>query len=345
MMRAWQIAQLGEPLEVMSLVETEAPSVTRGHVLVQVSATALNFPDVLMARGHYQVQPPLPYVPGVEVCGRVVEVGAGVDVGLIGDRVVGMPSPPHGGLAEQALIPISALFPAPESLDVAEAAAFTIAYQTAYVGLVRRAGLRAGETLLVHAASGGVGTAAVQVGKALGATVIAVVGNAEKVAAARQSGADHVIDRSAVGSSAGDLVSAIKMVVGPGGVDVVFDPVGGVAYDASTKVIAFEGRIIVVGFSGGTISAPALSHALVKNYSVVGLHWGLYLQRNPAVAQDAHARLSAWAAEGVVRPLVSQRLAFEDAADGLARLGAGRSTGRIVVLAPAPARAPTSTPT
>jgi len=342
-MRAWQIARLGEPVDVMSLVETEAPSVASGHVLVDVAAAALNFPDVLMARGLYQVQPPLPYIPGVEVCGTVVEVGEGVNAGFpgavgggsvgiaVGDRVVGTPAVPHGGLAQRTLIPGSAIFPAPESLDDAQAAAFTIGYQTAYVGLVRRAGLQPGQTLLVHAASGGVGSAAAQVGKALGATVIAVVGSAEKVSAATESGADHVIDRSAV-----DLVPTIKGIVGSAGVDVVFDPVGGAAYDASTKVIAFEGRIIVVGFAGGRISRPALSHALVKNYSIVGLHWGLYLQRNHAVAAEAHARLSTWAAAGIIRPLVSERLAFEDAANGLERVGAGRSTGRIVVLAPTP---------
>jgi len=336
MMRAWQIARLGEPVDVMGLVETEAPSVAAGHVLVDVLATGLNFPDVLMARGQYQVQPPLPFVPGVEVCGRVVEVGPGVGTGgrtavAVGDRVVGMPALPHGGLAERTLIPAAAIFSAPDSLDDAQAAALTIGYQTAYVGLVRRAGLQPGQTLLVHAASGGVGSAAVQVGKALGATVIAVVGSAEKDSAAKESGADHVIDRSDV-----DIVPAVKGIVGPAGVDVVFDPVGGAAYDASTKVIAFEGRIVVVGFAGGTISAPALSHALVKNYSIVGLHWGLYLQRDHAVADEAHARLTEWAAKGVITPLVSQRLAFEDAAQGLARLGAGQSTGRIVVLAPTP---------
>jgi len=296
MMRAWQIARLGEPVEVMSLVDTEAPSVEPGHVLVDVAATALNFADVLMARGHYQVRPPLPFVPGVEVCGTVVEVGAGVQEVAVGDRVVGLPAPPNGGLAQWALIPGSAIFPAPESLDDAQAAALTIGYQTAYVGLVRRAALLPGQTLLVHAAAGGVGLSAVQVGKALGATVIAVVGSAEKVSAGTESGADHVIDRSAV-----DLVSAVKAIVGPAGVDVVFDPVGGAAYDASTKVIGFEGRIIVVGFAGGTISAPALGHALVKNYSIVGLHWGPYLQRDHAMVDEAHARLSAW------QPRVSSR--------------------------------------
>ena len=329
-MRAWQVARLGEPAEVMALAEVDAPAAEPGHVVVDVAATALNFPDVLMARGEYQVRPPLPYVPGVEVCGRVVEVGPGVSGVSVGDRVIGMPALPHGGLAERALLPAPALFPAPEHLDDAEAAALTIGYQTAYVGLVRRAGLRAGESLLVQAASGGVGSAAVQVGKALGARVIAVVGGAEKASVAKDLGADVVIDRTQA-----DLVPALKEAAGRSGVDVVFDPVGGAAYEASTKVIAFEGRIVVVGFAGGTIPAPALNHALVKNYSIVGLHWGLYHQRDHAVADEAHAQLSAWAAEGLIAPLVSERLAFEQAADGLARLAEGRTTGRLVVLAPA----------
>ena len=202
----------------------------------------------------------------------------------------------------------------------------TIGYQTAYVGLVRRASLRAGETLVVHAAAGGVGTAAVQVGKALGAHVVAVVGSAAKADVARAAGADLVVDRSA-----GDLVTALKEAVGRSGADVVFDPVGGAAFDASTKVVAFEGRIVVVGFTSGTIPAPALNHALVKNYSILGLHWGLYLQRDHAVAAAAHDQLTVWAASRVIRPVVSQRVPFEDAPTALTRLGAGETTGRIVV--------------
>src|SRR6478752_2809878 len=147
-MRAWQVGRLGEPADVMTLADVPEPVVQPGHVVVEVAATALNFPDVLMARGEYQVQPPLPFVPGVEVCGRVVEVGAGVEGVRVGDRVVGMPSLPHGGLAARAPIPAPALFPAPDALDDAEAAALTIGYQTAYVGLVRRAGLQPGEILL-----------------------------------------------------------------------------------------------------------------------------------------------------------------------------------------------------
>lgn len=326
-MKAWQVTAHGEPLDVMSVGEVEAPAVTPGHLRVRVAATALNFPDVLMARGHYQVRPDFPFTPGIEVCGSVLEVGPGAVGFAVGDRIVGMPAPPHGGLAEECLVPARAAFPAPAGLTDAEASALTVGYQTAYVGLARRAGLRAGETLLVHAAAGGVGSAAVQVGKAMGATVIAVVGTAAKAEAARAAGADQVVDRSA-----GDLVASLKEVTGGKGVDVVFDPVGGAAYQASTKVIAFEGRIVVVGFTSGTIPAPALNHALVKNYSVLGLHWGLYLERDHAVAEDAHRQLTEWVSAGLVRPAVSEVVPFEQAAAALARLGAGQTTGRVVVI-------------
>jgi NADPH2:quinone reductase len=326
-MRAWQVAALGEPVDVMSLVEAPLPEAGPGHLRVRVLATALNFPDVLMVRGHYQVRPDLPFTPGVEVCGEVVELGDAVAGFAVGDRVVGTTAVPHGGLAQECLMPATGTFAAPVSLPDAEASTLTIGYQTAYVGLVRRAALQAGETLLVHAAAGGVGTAAVQVGKALGARVVAVVGSPAKAEVARAAGADEVVDRSA-----GDLVAALKDALGRPGADVVFDPVGGAAYDASTKVVAFEGRIVVVGFTSGTIPAPALNHALVNNYSILGLHWGLYLQRDHAVAAAAHEQLVAWVDRGLVRPVVSERVAFDAAPAALARLGAGESTGRLVVL-------------
>ncbi|QGN59316.1 zinc-binding dehydrogenase [Nostocoides sp. HKS02] len=311
----------------MTLAEVPEPVVTPGHVLVRVRATALNFPDVLMVRGLYQVRPELPFVPGVEVCGDVVEVGPDV-VGLtVGDRVVGTTAVPHGGLAEVCLMPATGTFAAPAPLSDAEASALTIGYQTAYVGLARRAALAPGETVVVHAAAGGVGSAAVQVAKALGARVVAVVGSEAKAVVAREAGADVVVDRSG-----DDLVGALKEAVGPEGADVVFDPVGGASFEASTKVIGFEGRIVVVGFTSGQIPAPGLNHALVKNYSILGLHWGLYLQRKHAVAAQAHTRLSEWAGAGVIRPMVSDQVPFEDAPSALTRLGAGESTGRIVVL-------------
>jgi NADPH2:quinone reductase len=313
----------------MSLVDTPPPRVSPGTMRVRVLATALNFPDALMVRGHYQVRPDPPFTPGIEVCGEVLELGLGAaEAGHgVGDRVVGTTAVPAGGLAEQCLMPVGGAFPAPPAWSDAEASCLTIGYQTAYVGLVRRAALKAGETLLVHAAAGGVGTAAVQVGKALGARVVGVVGGPAKAEVARTAGADAVIDRTS-----GDLVTQLRDALGPGGADVVFDPVGGPSFDASTKVVAFEGRIVVVGFTSGTIPAPPLGHALVKNYSLVGLHWGLYLQKRPAVAMEAHARLLELAGEGRVKPLVTQQVSFADAPAALARVAAGESTGRVVVL-------------
>ncbi|KQV21886.1 MULTISPECIES: NADPH:quinone oxidoreductase family protein [unclassified Kitasatospora] len=320
-MRAWQVGELGEPGAVMRLAEVEQPSPGAGQLLVRVRAAAVNFPDALMCRGHYQVRPPLPFTPGVELCGEVVGGERS------GERVIGTPLLPAGAFAEYALMDARTAFAAPAALDDAEAAAMHIAYQTAWFALHRRAALRAGETLLVHAAAGGVGSAAVQLGKAAGATVIGVVGGPEKAVAARELGADVVIDRRSE-----DFVTVVKEVTGGRGADVVFDPVGGDAYTGSARCVAFEGRIVVVGFASGTIPTPGLNHALVKNYSVLGLHWGLYGVREPAAVLAAHAELTALAGKGVVRPLVSERLPLEGAADGVQRVADGTTTGRVVVL-------------
>ncbi|MEV4612661.1 NADPH:quinone oxidoreductase family protein [Kitasatospora sp. NPDC049258] len=321
-MRAWQVGALGEPAEVMRLAQdVPEPTPGEGQVLVRVRAAAVNFPDALMCRGHYQVRPPLPFTPGVELCGELV----GGD--RAGARVIGTPLLPAGAFAEYALMDAASVFPAPEALDDAQAAALHIGYQTAWFGLHRRARLAAGETLLVHAAAGGVGSAAVQLGKAAGARVIGVVGGAEKASVARELGADLVIDRHAE-----DFAAAVRAATGGQGADVVFDPVGGEAYTGSTKCVAFEGRILVVGFASGTIPAPGLNHALVKNYSVLGLHWGLYNTRDPQAVRQAHRELTELAAKGVVRPLVSERLAFDRAAEGVQKVADGVSTGRIAVL-------------
>ncbi|WP_231591344.1 zinc-binding dehydrogenase [Saccharothrix sp. ST-888] len=242
--------------------------------------------------------------------------------------MIGTPLLPAGAFGEYALMAADAVFPAPDALDDAEAAALHIGYQTAWFGLHRRAGLRAGETLLVHAAAGGVGSAAVQLGKAAGATVIGVVGGPEKADRARELGADLVIDRRAE-----DFVAAVKEATGGRGADVVFDPVGGDAYTGSTKCVAFEGRILVVGFASGGIPSPGLNHALVKNYSILGLHWGLYNTRDPQAVRAVHAELTELAAKGVVRPLIGERLPFERAAEGVQRVADGDSVGRIAILA------------
>ncbi|GLW49864.1 oxidoreductase [Streptomyces sp. NBRC 14336] len=316
-MQAWQVHENGEPSEVMRLADVEQPTPGDGQVLLKVRAANINFPDVLMCRGHYQVRPPLPFTPGVEICGETED----------GRRVIANPALPYGGFAQYAVADAAALLPAPDSLDDAEAAALHIGYQTGWFALHRRAGLEAGETLLVHAAAGGVGSAAVQLGKAADATVIGVVGGPEKAAVARELGCDVVIDRRTE-----DVVAAVKEATGGRGADVVFDPVGGDAYTQSTKVVAFEGRIVVIGFASGTIPTPALNHALVKNYSILGLHWGLYNTKNPKLVQHCHEQLVDLAARGAVKPLISERVPLADAAAAVQRVGDGVTTGRVVVV-------------
>ncbi|MFF3346844.1 NADPH:quinone oxidoreductase family protein [Streptomyces sp. NPDC002779] len=316
-MQAWQVHENGEPSEVMRLANVERPTPGDGQVLLKVRAANINFPDVLMCRGHYQVRPPLPFTPGVEICGETED----------GRRVIANPALPYGGFAEYAVADAAALLPAPDSLDDAEAAALHIGYQTGWFGLHRRARLEAGETLLVHAAAGGVGSAAVQLGKAAGATVIGVVGGAEKAAVARDLGCDVVIDRRAE-----DVVAAVKEATGGRGADVIYDPVGGEAYTQSTKVVAFEGRIVIVGFASGTIPSPGLNHALVKNYAILGLHWGLYNTKNPKLVQHCHEQLTEMAARGAIKPLISERVPLGEAAAAVQRVGDGVTTGRVAVL-------------
>jgi len=324
--RAWQVRQLGDPAEVLTLVDGPSPAPGAGQVRVAVRASAVNFADTLMCRGEYQVKPDLPFVPGHEVCGDVLEVGEGVTHVAVGDRVLGGTAIPAGGFATECLMDAATTFPAPDGLDDAASAALMISYQTGWFALHRRARLREGEHLLVHAASGGVGSAAVQLGRAAGAHVIGVVGGADKVAIARETGCDVVIDRRAE-----DVIATVKEATGGHGADVVYDPVGGPSYTASTKCIAFEGRIVVVGFASGRVPEPRLNHAMVKNYSILGLHWGLYQQQDPQSVQDCHADLVRLADEGRIAPLVAETFPFAETPDALARIAGGSSTGRIVV--------------
>jgi NADPH:quinone reductase len=324
--RAWQVHGLGEPRDVLTLDEVPDPEPGPGQLLVRVRGAAANFPDVLLCRGLYQVRPPLPFTPGIELCGEVVALGSQVAGFAAGDRVIGGSALPSGAFGELAVMNSGSAFPAPEGLDDAEAAAFFITYQTGWFGLHRRARLAAGETLLVHAAAGGVGSGAVQLGKAAGARVIGVTGGG-KSDVARALGADVVIDRLSQ-----DFVEVVKEVTGGRGADVVYDPVGGDTFTRSTKCIAFEGRILVIGFAGGEIPAAMLNHVLIKNYSVVGLHWGLYQVKDPQAIRDCHAQLGKLVADGLIRPLVGQRLGLDDVASGLQQLADGATVGRIVFM-------------
>lgn len=324
--KAWSVTQLGEPQDALELNELETPTPGPGQVLIRVLAGASNFPDVLMARGEYQVKPELPFVLGREVCGEVIEAGAEVTRAAVGDRVLGFAALPYGGFAEYALMDQETMHLAPASLDDAQASCLFIGYQTGWFGLHRVAKIKPGETLLVHAAAGGVGSAAIQLGKAAGAKVIGVVGGAAKAAYAKDLGADLVIDRREQ-----DFVEAVKEFTGGRGADVIYDPVGGDVYKRSTKCIAFEGRIIVVGFAGGEIQSVALNHALIKNYSIMGLHWGLYNANDPQAVDDCHKELCRLADEGSISPFVSERFSMDGVPAALQRLADGKTVGRVVM--------------
>ncbi|WP_222194966.1 NADPH:quinone oxidoreductase family protein [Modestobacter italicus] len=318
-MRAWRVHSLGDPAEVMSLDEVDQPTPGEGQLLVRVRAAGLNFPDVLMTMGMYQEKPPLPFTPGVELCGEVVGTG---------QRVLGSPAGGPGAFAEYALMDAAAAWPVPDAMSDEQAASLYLTYQTGYVGLHRRAALQPGEWLLVHAGAGGVGTAAIQLGKAAGAKVIATAGGARKTEVCRQLGADHVIDYTAE-----DFVPLVKEITGGHGADVVYDPVGGEVFDKSRRCIAFEGRLVVVGFTSGTIPQAPVNHALVKNYSIVGLHWGLYRKHDPARIGMVHEELCRLFAAGAIDPLVGASMPLTELPRAMAAI-ADRSTVGKVVLTP-----------
>jgi NADPH2:quinone reductase len=324
-MHAWRLHELGEPTDVLRWEEVADPEPGPMQVVVDVAATALNFPDVLMCRGEYQEKPPLPFTPGLEVSGRISAVGEGVEL-QIGQRVIAMPMMPNGGLASKVLSFSPAVFAIPDSLDDTAAAALMITYQTGWFGLHRRAGLQPGEVLLVHAGAGGVGSAAIQLGKAAGATVIATAGGAEKVAVCTKLGADHAIDYSAE-----DFVERVKELTAGQGADVIYDPVGGDVFDKSRRCIAWEGRLLVIGFAGGRIPEVPANHVLLKNYSVVGLHWGAYSRRDYELVPACHAELMRLHAEGRIAPLVSAVRPIAEAPSALASLADRGTYGKIVV--------------
>jgi NADPH2:quinone reductase len=317
-MRAWRVHELGDPSQVMSLDEVDQPTPGDGQVLVKVRAAALNFPDVLMAMGMYQEKPPLPYTPGVELCGEIVETG---------QRVIGSPAGGPGAFAEYALMDAQAAFPVPEGMPDEKAASLYLTYQTGYVGLHNRAGIRAGDWVLVHAGAGGVGSAAIQLAKAAGAKVIATAGGQRKTEVCTQLGADHVVDYTTE-----DFVPVVKEVTGGHGADIVYDPVGGDVFDKSRKCIAFEGRLVVVGFTSGRIPEAPANHLLVKNYSVVGLHWGLYRKHDPAIFGMVHEQLVRLYEEGHIDPLVGQTLPLDQAPAALKALADRGTVGKVVLV-------------
>ncbi len=326
-MKAWVVRELGGP-ECLHLEEIAPGEPADGFVRIRVRAAAINFPDALMVAGLYQVKPELPFVPGVEVSGEVVSAPPASGF-KAGDRVMALLDSTgltHGGYSEVADAAPGSVSRMPDTMSFEEGAGFTLVYQTGWFGLHRRAGLKAGETLLVHAGAGGVGSAAIQLGKAAGATVVATAGSDEKVAVCRTLGADHAINYKSQ-----DFVEEVKRITGGRGADVVFDPVGGDVYDRSTKCIAFEGRIVIVGFTSGRIPQAAANHVLIKNYSVVGLHWGLYARRAPELIPPATRALVDLYEAGKIKPYISTRLPLTDAPRALATVAEGKSTGKVIL--------------
>lgn len=316
--------ELGGP-QALELEESEDPSVGASQVGIEVKAVGCNFFDILITQGKYQVRPELPFAPGAEVAGVVTEVGEGVDQFSPGDRVSALLV--NGAYASAVSAPVDRVFPMPPEMSFEDAAAAGLVYQTSHVALVHRANLRAGETLLVHAAAGGVGLAAVQIGAALGARVIGTAGTKDKLDLISQNGAEFTINYRDE-----DWVARVKELTDGRGADVIYDPVGGDTFDASTKCIAFEGRILVVGFASGRIPTVAMNRVLLKNFSLVGIHWGLYFDEDPDVLQEAQQALSEMYADGRIRPIVSQTFPLRDAPTALAALGARKTTGKIVLL-------------
>jgi len=321
------VRQLGGP-ECLNLEEFAPGEPADGMVRVRVRAAAINFPDALMVAGLYQVKPELPFVPGVEVSGEVVSAPAPSGF-KPGDRVMALLDSAgltHGGYSEIADAAPQSITRMPDNMSFEEGAGFTLVFQTGWFGLHRRAHLQAGETLLVHAGAGGVGSAAIQLGKAAGARVVATAGSDEKVEVCLALGADH-----AVNYKTQDFVEEVKRVTEGRGADVVFDPVGGDVYDRSTKCIAFEGRIVIVGFTSGRIPQAAANHVLIKNYSVVGLHWGLYSKRAPELIAPASRALLELYDSGKIKPHISVRLPLAEAPRALATVAEGKSTGKVIL--------------
>ena len=322
-MHAWRGHAFGPP-ESLRWEEVADPPLVDGQVRLAIKASAVNFPDVLFTAGTYQIKPTPPFVPGFEVSGVVVEsrepgvpVGARIAATLEGS----------GGYATHAIAPASNVWLLPEGMSFEDAAAITVTYQTGWFALHRRAALQASETLLVHAGAGGVGSAAIQLGKAAGARVIATAGGDRKVGICRQLGADLAIDYER-----DDFVAVVKEATQGRGADVIFDPVGGDVFDRSTKCIAFEGRLVVIGFTSGRIPVARTNHLLVKNYSVVGLHWGLYRTMDPQAMRDAQRELYRLHGEGKVKPLISERLPLGDGPAAMAKVAARGSVGKILLI-------------
>ena len=323
-MHAWQFDSYGHYTKVLNWVERAVPSPGPGQALVRTAAVSLNFPDLLIIQGMYQHKAPLPAVPGVEGVGVVEATGPGSKF-KVGDRVVGF-CHSGGTLADYFLVDNKAAWTVPAHVSDEVAAALSVTYGTSWFGLTHRAHLKAGETLLVLGAAGGVGLAAIQLGKLLGAKVIACAGDARKLEVCRQHGADHLVNYRDE-----DLVERVKAITGGEGANVIYDPVGGDIFDQVKRCVAWDGRIVIIGFAGGRIPQLEMNRVLLKNMSVIGLAWGQYLDRGMREPEEAQYLFYDMLARRQIDPVIYQTLPFADTKEGLRIIESREVYGKVVI--------------
>ncbi len=321
-MRAILCKELGTA-DKLVIEDIASPEPGKGQVKVKVKAAGLNFPDTLIIEGKYQIKPELPFSPGGEMAGEIIAVGEGVKRYQPGQRVMGLTG--YGAFAEEVLVPENQLIPVPDGMDDNTAAAFTMVYGTSYHALKQRANIQPGETLLVLGASGGVGLAAVELGKAMGATVIACASSEEKLAVAKEAGADDLINYAEE-----DLKDALKKRY-PKGVDVIYDPVGDKFTEAALRNMAWNGRLLIVGFAAGDIPKIPANLALLKGCSIVGVFWGAFTQQEPMVNMQNIMELFQLFGQGKIKPRISQVFKFEEYEQALAALTSRTAKGKVVL--------------
>jgi NADPH2:quinone reductase len=322
-MKAWRVNDWCEP-DQMEFADISVPEPKPGEIRIENRAAALNFFDILMIQGKYQSKPPRPFTPGSEVAGLVDAVGEGVTDLKIGDHVQAMAT--GGTYCEYSIAPAEKAFRIPDTMSFEEAAAMLVIYQTSYFALTRRAPIKFGEWLLVHAGAGGVGSSAIQIGKALGARVIATASSDEKLRFCLSQGAERALNYSDA-----SWVDQVKQITGGRGADVIYDPVGAEIFELSTKCVAPEGRLLVIGFAGGAIPSIAANRILLKNMSVVGVYWGGFLEHHPEYMREAQEALFKMYQASLIKPIVSQSFALTDAVKALNALATRKTVGKVVL--------------
>jgi NADPH:quinone reductase len=322
-MKAILCKAFGTP-DTLVVEEIDSPVITNGTVKIKVRACGVNFPDALMIQGLYQMKPPFPFSPGFEVSGDVIEIGVGVDTISVGDRVFANLN--YGGFAEEVVVPEMMVMPMPSNMSYEHGAGFPLVYGTSHIALAHRGKLQAGETLLVLGAAGGVGLTAVELGKLMGAKVIAAASTREKLTLTQTYGADEIIQYSTE-----NLRDRIKELTNGRGVDVMYDPVGGDMFDTAVRRVAWEGRYLVVGFASGRIPELPVNLPLLKNASIVGVFWGAYLKNDPATIQKSFHQLLTWYSEGKLKPHIHKTFPIDDAPSAIRELTERRAMGKVLL--------------